>query len=307
MAIGIDPTVDFAFKRVLGNPEHTAITIHFLNAVLAGSPRITHVEILNPILDQKTDDDKLAILDVRAQDDQGRWLNIEMQTATQVGLRQRLVYYAASLYVEQMHTGDAYEQLRPAISICVLDALLFPSVPDMHLDFRLRNGRHGLVLTDDIQVHFLELPKYNPDVHPPIDGTPLEKWAYFFRYASQLTLDEISDCLADAEFTEAAGVLEMIAQSPREREMYEARLKFERDQAWRIRTAKAEGRAEGIEEGTAKGRAEGIERGECLGQIRLLQSLLGLPESSSSELATLEFEQLSNLATQLQAQLRDRR
>ena len=82
MAIGIDPTVDFAFKRLLGNPEHTAITVHFLNAVLAGSPRITHVEILNPILDQETDDDKLAILDIRAHDDQGRSFNIEMQTAT---------------------------------------------------------------------------------------------------------------------------------------------------------------------------------------------------------------------------------
>ena len=295
MVIGIDPTVDFAFKLLLGNPEHTAITVHFLNAVLGGSPRITHVEILNPILDQETGDDKLAILDIRAQDDQGRWFNIEMQTATHAGLRQRLAYYAASLYVGQMHSGDAYQQLRPVISICVLDALLFPHLPDMHLDFRLRDGRHGVVLTDDIQIHFLELPKYNPVSHPPIGATPLEKWAYFFRYASQMTLDEIRDCLVDVEFTEAAGVPEMIAQSPREREMYEARLKFERDQAWRIKTAKAEG----IE--------EGIERGKYLGQIHLLQSLLGLPESSSSELATLEFEQLSNLATQLQAQLRDRR
>jgi predicted transposase/invertase (TIGR01784 family) len=299
MAIGIDPTVDFAFKRVLGDPEHTAITVHFLNAVLAGSPRITHVEILNPILEQETDDDKLAILDVKAQDDQGRWLNIEMQTTTQIGLRQRLAYYAASLYVGQMHSGDAYDELRPAISICVLDALLFPDVPDLHLNFRLRNCRHELVLTDDVQVHFLELPKYNPSVHPVIGATPLEKWAYFFRYASQLTPDEISGRLTDAEFIEAAGVLEMIAQSPREREMYEARLKFERDKSWWIKTAKAEGHAEG--------RAEGIERGEYSGQIRLLQRLLGLPESSASDLVELEFEQLSSLAAQLQAQLRDRR
>src|SRR5882724_8524005 len=128
MAIGIDPTVDFAFKRMLGNPEHTAITVHFLNAVFDGEPRITHVEILNPILDQETADDKLAILDVKAKDDQGRWLNIEMQTATQTGLRQRLAYYAASLYVGQMHSGDSFDGLRPAISICVIDALLFPGV-----------------------------------------------------------------------------------------------------------------------------------------------------------------------------------
>jgi len=290
MAIGIDPKVDFAFKLVLGNPEHTAITIHFLNAVLGGSPRIKHVEILNPILDQETNDDKLAILDVRAQDDQGRWLNIEMQTTAEVGLRQRLAFYAASLYVAQMHSGDAYEELRPAISICVLDAILFPGVPDMHLDFRLRNSRHDLVLTDDIQVHFIELPKYNPDVLSVINATPLEKWAYFFRFAAQMTPDEIRRQLADIEFSEAAGVLEMIAQTPREREMYEARLKFERDQAWRLRAANA----------------EGIERGQQMGEIHAFQRLLGLPESPSSELEKFDLDRLASLASQLQSQFRDR-
>ena len=95
----------------------------------------------------------------------------------------------------------------------------------------------------------------------------------------------------------------MIGQTPREREMYEARLKFDRDKAWWIRSAKAEG----IEEGIAKGRVEGIERGEHIGRIHALQSLLALPETPSIELASLEVEQLSNLAIQLQSQLRDRR
>ena len=293
MAIGIDPTVDFAFKKMLGSPEHPAVTIHFLNSVLDGSPRITNVDILNPILEPEADDDKLSILDVKAQDDQGRWLNIEMQTANQPGLRQRLAFYAASLYVGQMHSGDAYVDLRPAITICVIDALLFPSVPDLHLDFRLRNGRHDLVLTDDLQIHFLELPKYNNNVGLLAGATGVEKWAWFFRNAPHMTQEEIGRLLAEPVFLEAAGVLEMIAKSPQEREMYEARLKFERDQVWRIRAAKDEGRA------------EGIERGEYSGQIRLLQRLLGIPESPLSELADRDVAQLSSLATQLQAQLRD--
>src|SRR5689334_8392893 len=111
MVIGIDPKVDLAFKKVLGSPEHAEITIHFLNAVLGGSPRITFVEILNPILDQEYDDDKLAILDIRAQDDQGRIFNIEMQSSTEAGLRQRLAFYVASLYAGQMHSGDSYSEL----------------------------------------------------------------------------------------------------------------------------------------------------------------------------------------------------
>jgi predicted transposase/invertase (TIGR01784 family) len=81
MAIGIDPTVDFAFKRLLGSPDHPAITLHFLNAVFGGVPVITDVEILNPIMDKEDDVDKMSILDVLARDSTGRFYDIEMQTS----------------------------------------------------------------------------------------------------------------------------------------------------------------------------------------------------------------------------------
>ena len=75
MAIGISPTVDFAFKLMLGSPEHSRVTIHFLNAILDDQPRITHVKILNPFLGKELEDDKLSILDVLATDEHGRMLN----------------------------------------------------------------------------------------------------------------------------------------------------------------------------------------------------------------------------------------
>ena len=81
MATGIRPTVDFAFKLLLGSPDHTSITVHFLNAVLENSPRISRVTILNPILPKETDEDKFAVLDVLAEDELGRRLNIEEMNA----------------------------------------------------------------------------------------------------------------------------------------------------------------------------------------------------------------------------------
>jgi predicted transposase/invertase (TIGR01784 family) len=83
MAIGISPTVDFAFKLMLGSPEHTRVTIHFLNAILIDQPKITHVKILNPFLGKDSDEDKFSILDILATDEHGRMLNIEMQTSLQ--------------------------------------------------------------------------------------------------------------------------------------------------------------------------------------------------------------------------------
>ena len=142
----------------------------------------------------------------------------------------------------------------------MLDRLLFPQVSDLHLDFRMQNARHGLVLTDDLQVHLLELPKYNSDAQSVVQATPLEKWAYFFRNAAQLTPSEIAARLTDAAFVQAAGVLEMIARTPRENELYNARLKMERDEAARLEFAKDEGRVEG--------RVEGLNRGTFVGRIQ---------------------------------------
>ena len=71
-----------------------------------------------------------------------------------------MAYYTASLYVGQMTEGDEYTLLRPAISICVLDAIMFRQTPEIHSDFRLRSRDGNFDLTDDLQIHFLELPKY---------------------------------------------------------------------------------------------------------------------------------------------------
>ena len=102
MPLGIKPTVDFAFKKIFGSPENVHALIGLLNAILDSSEPITEVEILNPFNYQEFVGDKQIILDVRARDSSGRWLNIEMQVSIVSGLAQRLAYYACSLYVDQL-------------------------------------------------------------------------------------------------------------------------------------------------------------------------------------------------------------
>ena len=125
MLLGIKPTVDFAFKKIFGSPENVPILIGLLNAILKLANPIVHVEILNPFSYQDFADDKLIVLDIRCRDSAGRWLNIEMQVTVFTGLLQRLVYYACTLYVDQLGAGQNYADLRPAISICLLNKILF--------------------------------------------------------------------------------------------------------------------------------------------------------------------------------------
>ena len=162
MVIGISPLVDFAFKLMLGSPQHSGVTIHFLNSILVDQPKITHVKILNPFLGKESADDKLSVLDILATDEHGRFLNIEMQTSLSTGLSQRLTYYVASVYVGQLHEGHQYAALRPAIRICVLTQALFAGSSALHLDFRLRESSSDLILTDDLQIHLLQLNNGHP-------------------------------------------------------------------------------------------------------------------------------------------------
>ena len=157
--IEIDPTVDFVCKMLLGNPAHSRLTIHFLNAVLRMESPIVEVEYLNPFVMQEFEMDKLAILDILASDDQGRRLNIEVQRTNPGGLPERLVYYASTQLVEQIQEGEGYHLLRPSIGICLLNAKLFPNLADYHQQFRLRTNT-GLELTNCLEIHTLELPKY---------------------------------------------------------------------------------------------------------------------------------------------------
>lgn len=299
MGIGICPTVDFAFKLMLGSPEHTNVTKHFLNSILEGQRRISHVRILNPILDKDSIDDKLAVLDVLATDEHGRKLNIEMQTSLPGELPQRLVYYAACLYAGQLTSGASYSTLRPAISICVLKQVMFPQSSKLHLDFRLREVS-GELLTDDLQIHLLQLPKLRVTAQNVYHASPTERWAYFLGNAEHLTQEDIRRLFPDEEIAEAAGVLKMISQTPENRYLYEARLKAQRDEESRMRKALQDG----LEKGREEGRSEGLQEGVRAGRILLLQQILGLPESTLEQLAACDSAWLSELEEKLQQQLR---
>ena len=211
---------------------------------------------------------------------------------------QRLTYYVSALYADQLSEGQRYSRLRPAISICVLSQAMFTAPPALHLDFRLREASTNLALTDDLQIHLLQLNHLQVTAENVYDATPAEHWAYFLQNADKFTPAEIRRLFPDQEFSEAAGVLEMISKTPEQLMAYNTRLKFQRDEAARMEQAKLEGEARG----EARGREIGVE----IGRISLLQELLGKPVWTAEEFAAFDAVQLNAIADQLQQQLRAR-
>lgn len=306
MPLGIDPRVDFACKLMLGSPTHTAVTIHFLNSMLRPLVPIVSVEILNPLVGKDRSEDKIIVLDILARDACGRLFNIEMQTRIPLSLPNRLLYYNCKNYLRQLTEGAQYDELHPAISICLLDRRMFHqpfSESLWHHSFRLRcDQNQEIVLSDGFEFHIFELPKFRPSSNNVFELAADEKWMYLFTHAADMNPEDLADLLGEPAYREAIGVLEMISKSPEEQQYYEDRLKFLRDQHAFLAAERLEGR----QEGRLEGHQEGLKQGILVGRIQVLQEVIGEPVATFEELILQDEVKLLEILQQLEERKRQR-
>jgi predicted transposase/invertase (TIGR01784 family) len=285
MISGIDPRVDYAFKRVFGSTTSTPILADLLNAVLKPAQRIVELQLLNPFNDKDGIDDKLSILDIKARDELGQHYNVEMQLFGSRIHLQRILYYWAVLHGDQLREGQKYTELRPTISIAIVNSVLFPDVPDYHLEFQLRCSRHPqLTFSTHQAIHLLELPKFRKTDDELTDL--LDVWCYFLTHGAELDRTQLPKGLQAPMVQRAMEVLEMLSQNDVERERYRARLKWEREQTAYVDEAR--------------------EQGEWIGRIHFAQELLNLPETPRAELGSLSIEELQMRVRALGQQLHAR-
>lgn len=154
--------------------------------------------------------DKTAILDIRARSEDGRVLNVEMQVVNSSNFIHRTLYYWSELYGECLHAGDDYLTLNRTITINILNFRLFPRERLMSL-YQLRDSEDQALLTDLMQIYFIELPKLNKQSIPP----RLQQWLRF------ITIDDNDELKALAKANPAIGeaytMLSYISQDSEER------------------------------------------------------------------------------------------
>lgn len=266
------------------------------------------VTLDNPFNEKETLDDKLSVLDVKARDQSGRQLHLEMQMAAhRAYFPNRVLYFCAKFFTQQLVEGQNYARLQPTYSICFVNDVLFPQVADHHLHFRLWAAGPQVAFTDRLAIHIFELPKFTRGAGQLAD--PLEVWLYFLRHGEGLDPKALPRPLDMAPIHRALEELTVFSQSDHERERYEARLKWQRDQYSFIAAlspAQDEAQQRGLEQGLKQGLKKGLEQGQeqgqqktLVGQIRLHQRLLGQPVTPEGELLAQPLKALQSLADQL--------
>ena len=241
METGIDPKVDYAFKRVFAGDESREILLNLLNAVL-NRPEdrpLCEIEVLNPFSQKETLDDRLAILDVKARDDQGREFIIEMQMLAHREFRERLLFYLAKDYSQQLKEGDLWETLRPVIVVCFINDVLCPETTGYHGRYELLDSDTGMRFSSHWGIHVFELPKF----HKPVTelDSDIERWTFFLQHGEELDPDNLPASLQTPSIRLATGVLEKMSHNTLERDQYEARQRNLRDDASRLANAEEKG------------------------------------------------------------------
>jgi len=115
----MDLRIDYAFKILFtkGDPR---LLISLLNAIFANKKInrvIKSLSIKNPYLDKESGDDKLSILDIRAELEDGTTILIEMHMYALGELKAKTIRSWARAFGEDLEVGGSYAEQPPTIAI----------------------------------------------------------------------------------------------------------------------------------------------------------------------------------------------
>ncbi|MGL5936790.1 MAG: Rpn family recombination-promoting nuclease/putative transposase [Cetobacterium sp.] len=239
----VNPRVDFIFKKIFGVDENKDLLMDLINSIVEDKDKVSEIHILNPYNENSFAGDKESILDIKGKDAlTGKWYNIEMQVSKQGYYDKRALYYWAKVYSNQIREGFDYDILTKSIGINFLNFNTIAEEENYHNVYRMYNTQSGKEFIDDIEIHFIELNKYNG--HHTIKSL-LDKWIQFLKDAGE-NYDLPEELQEVKTIKKAMNILENIQMNSSEREAYEARMKYLRDEVGAVKTAKKEGIEEGI-------------------------------------------------------------
>jgi predicted transposase/invertase (TIGR01784 family) len=284
----LDPKNDLAFKRIFGNERNKDILIHFLNDIFGRTTNpIETVTFLPSTQSAEIAAQRVSIVDLLCHDAEGNKFIIEMQVAHEPGFEKRAQYYAAKTYIKQREKGVEYQDLQSVTFLAIMNFVLFPDKP-AYLSHHVILDKNSL--EQDLKgfsFSFLELPKFKKKKEQLLTMT--EKWAYFFKRASQTTEDDLAGLIGDDLILgRAYEELNRFGWSEAELQDYDrADMKQSADRAI----------LKGAEE---RGKNQGIEMGETKRAIEIAMKMLAKkrPLEEISEFTGLSIEELKKIFSQ---------
>lgn len=273
----LPPSDDRVFKLILTPLDAKPVLIDLVSSIIKRP--VLDVEVRNNDIPPSDTEEKAERLDVNCRIDDGSQIDLEMQASRiqedsdgrYQNLKGKSIYYLCDLHSSQPSRGvRRYDRLSRTYQVTFCSYTVFPNRSDYVNSFSLRHDEDNELLSDAIQVVYVELSKLQEIMKKSVDDmTDLEKWAVFFQYASEPNHREtVNKVIASKEVLQMAGNrLMSISQDERERAVFRSRRMFQTDMQSDLATAEDRGERRG----RAAGRAEGV-----LSAIQSLMDSMGL-------------------------------
>lgn len=257
---------------------------------------------LNKILDRTYPEDKIGVLDVRAQVNNELEIDLEMQMLNRDALLERILWYWSKLYSSQLKNNDDYSELKKTLEILIVN----DSIPSLQNIFKPCTRWHiredeifSEILTDKLEIVIIELPKVEKAYQKNKNSTLLQ-WMMFLLNPESL---EVSKIMQENENIKiATKELEQISENEVNQYIAELREKARRDDKALFNTGKRIGKEEGIEEGLKQGLQKGLKQGTATGQKLAKEQIakkllaLNIPIDKISEATELSIEEIKNIS-----------
>lgn len=235
----LDPKNDLVFKLLL--TREPALLRDMLEAVL-GRP-VRDATVLNPGIPGELPLDRQIALDVRARLDDGWRADVEMQVRLVPALAARLVFYGARDYSAQLGRGDGYDRLTPTVVVAWLVDPLIPDLERLHAIFELRERHTHHRLTDQLQIHLIQLSMLSSSSAVGYADPRVTRWARFLMAQDDAARDQLAS--EDPIMALAKQTLDQLSQDPETRRLAREREDSLRLYDMHLAASREEGKAEG--------------------------------------------------------------
>ena len=178
---------DIIFKAVYGreNNECKQALIAVLNLVLdRTSDPITKITYKNPFNTREKVDQKESVMDIKAETNSNEIIDLEIHLFYDDDFVPRNIYYHSGMIMQSLAPGEKYGKIKKTISIHLVDFLMFDETDRYHTIFGMLEKQQHFLLTDRVEMHYLELPKVNSKrLLAPNQLNRLERYLEYLRYA----------------------------------------------------------------------------------------------------------------------------
>ncbi|EMB26504.1 PD-(D/E)XK nuclease family transposase [Treponema denticola] len=234
---------DYAFKRIFGTEENTDILQDLLECILDILPEnIAGLELLDKEFHKEILTEKLGILDIKLRLKDETIINIEIQNRWRGDFPERSVYYWSKMYNESIKQGQDYTNLPKCITINLIGKG-FNKNKRLHNKYFVMEKDTKEPLFSKLEIHIINLETaklLEESNYKDIKTKRLLSWLKFIETDDR----EVRKMLAQNSKTmkKANAAIEVMEMSPRDKWLYESRMKYQHDMA----SEKHEGYTEGV-------------------------------------------------------------